>query len=341
MSLKQHKPDPRLKKSRLEKPSCPVTLAVGKNLPHQLKSLLLAVSGGVDSMVLMHAALKLAQQRKFHLYVAHVDHKLRNSSGIDASFVCVSATKSKIPFYLLESNFTPSANIEEWGRNLRYGFFTNLLSGLKIDAVATAHSASDNVELFLMQMFSNKIISSMASYEPRRKIYRPLIDVTRKQIETYAKNNDIKWIEDESNKSDKYLRNRVRNRLIPLLNNIFDGDVESTIRDQIVRYAKLQTAAKDGVLDLISTASQEKFGTKSWMGIVKTQVQSLEGHALKVYTEELLYPQIRRRLGDNWPERLKGFFLGNSAQIQLPGSVTIRRKHGGIELTQSDRPTKL
>lgn len=126
MSLKLRKQDQRLGKFPSGKLSCPVTCSLNKNLPHQLQSLILAVSGGVDSMVLLHAAIALAKDRKIDLYVAHVDHGLRKTSSVDASFVCISAQKEKLPFYLFEAKKSAISKYRRVGQKYPVQFFFDL-----------------------------------------------------------------------------------------------------------------------------------------------------------------------------------------------------------------------
>jgi tRNA(Ile)-lysidine synthetase-like protein len=333
MSQKLLKQDQRQKKSQLEK--------LNLHLPTSVKSALIAVSGGVDSIVLLDLFIKLKKSSNLDIRVAHIDHKLRKESHLDVGLVASICEKNKIPFYLFEASSPPVSNIESWGRNIRYKFFKDIVESLNLDLLATAHTLNDQVETFLMQMFSNKEIAPMEYYDPRRKLFRPLLEVPKAKIINYAIDHNLIWNEDNSNNSDKYLRNRIRNKLIPTLNNIFDGDVEKTVFLQMQKIDRWQNVGKSNIDLEIEALNIHDFGSAVWFRSLKSTIQKYSSVELYYFVGELFYPKVLRRFGYDWAERIKSFVLGNSVGLQLPGGFNLKRKNGGIELTQMPPQTKL
>ncbi|MFZ1330862.1 MAG: tRNA lysidine(34) synthetase TilS [Flavobacteriales bacterium] len=183
-----------------------------------------AVSGGVDSMVLLHVLRTLGYQCQ----VAHVDHGLRGAeSDADLQFVAEQCKAKKIPFSStlvdLSELRSTGKSIQMAARELRYAWFNSLVgSGPSI--LATAHHADDAVETLLMDMMQGMGPSSWGSIPPRNGPFiRPLLQVSRKEILAHAERHGIEFREDHSNSDPKYLRNRVRHEVLPLLEEIRPG----------------------------------------------------------------------------------------------------------------------
>lgn len=182
--------------------------------------LLLAVSGGIDSVVLFHVLRKL----QYQFIVAHCNFQLRGAeSDADEIFVSNTAQALNIPFYVKKFDTLAFANeqklsIQEAARKLRYNYFYELCQAEKCDFIVTAHNLDDRIETFFINLLRGTGLKGLCSIPVRNdRIVRPLLFCTRQEIIAYAKSNNIEWREDSSNSEDKYLRNKIRHHIIPSL----------------------------------------------------------------------------------------------------------------------------
>jgi tRNA(Ile)-lysidine synthase len=182
--------------------------------------ILLAVSGGIDSMMLLDLFLSSG----FKIFVAHVNFKLRgDESDKDENFVREKCLKYSIPFFTTSFNTEGYAqekklSIQMAARELRYAWFKELMTEYEFDCLATAHHLNDSIETALLNMIRGSGLEGWDGIAERNgKIIRPLLFATRTQIENYAADHQITWREDNSNSSDDYQRNFIRHRIMPLL----------------------------------------------------------------------------------------------------------------------------
>lgn len=193
------------------------------------KKLLLAVSGGIDSMVLMH----LFQQLNYDIALAHCNFQLRGKeSDADENFVKSEAEKFTIPNYIIRFDTEKYSkenklSIQLAARKLRYDWFQEIIS-LGYDYVLTAHHLDDNVETFLINFTRGTGLEGLTGIPAQNgNIIRPLLPFSREEIENYANENKIQWREDSSNASDKYFRNKLRHDIVPILKELNTGFLDS------------------------------------------------------------------------------------------------------------------
>jgi tRNA(Ile)-lysidine synthase len=181
------------------------------------KKFLLATSGGADSMVLMN----LFHTLNLKFQAAHVNYKLRGEdSENDQKLVTEFCKKNniKVHFYEVSKDEKPKNSIQIWARNLRYDFFKNILEKENLDVLATAHHLNDELETFLINLSRGSGIRGLSGIpENENRILRPLLNFTKKEIYDFAKLHNIKFREDISNQKNDYLRNKIRNEIIPKL----------------------------------------------------------------------------------------------------------------------------
>lgn len=213
------------------------------------KKVLLAVSGGVDSMVM--ADLFLASGRVFA--VAHCNFGLRGAeSDGDEQFVRDWCVMNNVSFHT--TRFDTAAYSAEWkkgtqetARILRYEWFNELLKEYGYAAVATAHHANDNVETLLINLFRGTGIAGLHGILPaQNNIIRPLLFATRAQISGYADEFDIRYREDSSNASDDYLRNTIRHHVIPTIEQWLPNVVDN-VNDSIGRFGEAELLYRKAV----------------------------------------------------------------------------------------------
>ena len=181
--------------------------------------LLVAVSGGVDSIVLC----ELLKKTKIHFSIAHVNYELRgDQSEKDELFLNKYCLDNKIKFYLKRHNLSnQKKSIQEKARKIRYKFFDNLCKQNKYDYILTAHHIDDNIETLLINVYRGKKINVFSGIkEINDNIIRPMLIFSKDDIIKFASENKLKWREDMSNLENKYLRNKIRNILIPKIKSI-------------------------------------------------------------------------------------------------------------------------
>jgi tRNA(Ile)-lysidine synthase len=215
----------------------------------QGKKLLLATSGGLDSMVM----LTLFQELKYDIAIAHCNFQLRGVDSFkDQKFIQEYADANHIPVFITQfdteafaKDFKLSTQVA--ARDLRYKWFYELIEEQGFDYVLTAHHADDNLETFLINLSRGTGLDGLTGIPERNdKIVRPLLSISRDEILKFATDNKIVWREDSSNASDKYLRNKIRHHVVPLLKEINPQFLEG--------FHKTQTYLQDAA-ELIEDAS--------------------------------------------------------------------------------------
>lgn len=192
----------------------------------QGKGVLLAVSGGADSLCLLLIFKALQAKFDLRLEVCHLNHGLRPSASLEAQWVSELCQHLCLPCHIFSVNIkqlTEAKNselaLEEAGRKARYAFFEQTRKAGQLDYVATAHNLNDLAEDALMRLLRGcgwPEFGGMPAFDPRRKLLRPLLLTPRVTIEQMLEECALVWLEDESNASDHYLRNRVRRHILPL-----------------------------------------------------------------------------------------------------------------------------
>ncbi|MFY0483677.1 tRNA lysidine(34) synthetase TilS [Flavobacterium sp. PLA-1-15] len=197
---------------------------LSQNLPIlQGKRLLLAISGGVDSMVM----LDLFQKTDFVMAIAHCNFQLRGQeSEGDQAFIEKYAKENNIALFVTQFDTKAFAedyklSIQVAARELRYNWFYELLETNNYDFILTAHHADDNIETFLINLSRGSGLDGFTGIPMQNdKTIRPLLIFGREEILDYANQSNIQWREDSSNTSDKYLRNKIRQEIVPVLKTL-------------------------------------------------------------------------------------------------------------------------
>ncbi|MFH1873703.1 MAG: tRNA lysidine(34) synthetase TilS [Pseudomonadota bacterium] len=200
---------------------------INNHLLEKGESVLVAISGGVDSMVLLHLLDRLKKTWKLDLHVAHVNHNLRGKeANADQAFVRKVCRQAKMKFHTVKWNPPKRGNIQEAARNFRYKFLYEQAQKLKIRYILTAHHQDDQAETVLLQLIRGSGIKGLCGMTDISEIskncliIRPCLEFSRQDIEKYARRFKVAYVEDSSNQKKYYTRNRVRHELIPLLEDI-------------------------------------------------------------------------------------------------------------------------
>lgn len=201
---------------------------LGNNFANDKISLILAVSGGIDSSVLFHLFCSLEKEIPISINgVCHLNHGIRNTSDFDEEFVRKTSYQHNISFFSKKLS-PPKTGVELWGRKERYEFFSEILEKTNSNLIVTAHHLDDEIETFLFRLITGRSISHqeglIRELDFERRIYRPFISLSKKQIELYANSKSLLFVGDETNNDINYSRNFIRHNIIPHfehLNNSF------------------------------------------------------------------------------------------------------------------------
>lgn len=207
------------------------------------QKILVAVSGGVDSMVLLQVLKALASKNHWQLSIAHFNHQLRGrASDADEKLVRKTAAALKLPLFVERADVKTFAkksklSIEMAARRLRHEFFARTAQGRKISTVALAHHADDQVELFFLRVLRGAGGEGLAGMKWRSpspvdktlSLVRPLLGFSKTELLAFARERKIRFRDDTTNFSDDFLRNRIRNELLPLLQKKYQPGLNKTV----------------------------------------------------------------------------------------------------------------
>ncbi len=206
------------------------------NLIEKGDQVVVGVSGGPDSMALLYILLNIKKEILFDIYVAHVNHGIRGKAADeDEQFVKNICQELKLPFYSKRVNMNKYAEehnmtAEEAGRKLRYGFFREILKGQDKVKIAVAHNKNDQAETLIMRFMRGTGIHGLKGMAYKREnVIRPLLDISREEIENYIEKNEIETRLDKTNLEPVYNRNKIRLELIPYIEENFNPNIVETL----------------------------------------------------------------------------------------------------------------
>ena len=203
--------------------------------------IVLGVSGGPDSVFLLHVLNKIKEEKliTFDIIIAHINHGIRKEAIHDQEFVESLAGNLGYKCYSLEVNVSKIAeeqkiSEEECGRNIRYEFFNKILKETGCNKIAVAHNKTDNVETVLMNFIRGAGISGMKGMDFKTKnIIRPMLNIKKDEILEYLEENSIEYVIDKTNSENIYTRNKIRNDLIKKIENEYNPNFLDTVTRMI------------------------------------------------------------------------------------------------------------
>ncbi len=201
-----------------------------------------AVSGGADSVFLLHALRELAPCWNLRLSVIHVEHGIRGAASLaDAEFVAQLSSTFGLPFHIRRADVPAlDGNLEQAARNVRQAFYAELIAARAVDRVATGHTRTDQAETALYRILRGSGLTGLAGILPttREGLIRPLLEIDRGEIEAWLRERGIAWREDETNRDRTFARNRLRHEILPLLRDAFNPQLDQAL-------GNLATLARD------------------------------------------------------------------------------------------------
>jgi tRNA(Ile)-lysidine synthase len=303
-------------------------------------TVLVGVSGGPDSVALLHGLFALRRRWSLHLVVAHLNHQLRGpTADQEAAFVERLASDLGLP-YDMDSRDVASygaehrLSIQEAARAVRYAFYDEAAARHGAAKIAVGHQADDNAESILMHLLRGTGPRGLAGIPPMRegRIIRPLIDLSRPQILQFLEARDLEYVRDRSNLDPKYLRTRIRHQLLPLLKRGYNPQV---IR-ALTRLASIVRQEEDFLNQQVGNTLQ---------GLIleqKANRLTLPASALASLHPAILQRLLRqavaslggnlKRLGHDHVEAVARLALGPlpSGRLDLPNGVVVLRDRGEV-----------
>ena len=290
-------------------------------LPRKGGMILCAVSGGRDSMCLLHYLHGLEKTCGFTVAAAHLNHLMRPTAQRDVDFVRRFCEKNAIPFY---TEATPvydkvkewGVTVEEAGRRARYEFLECTADAIGAERIATAHHQNDQAETVLLNLLRGTGPEGLGGIPPVRGRYiRPLLQTPRDEIEAYLEENGIAHIEDETNTSRAYARNRLRLDLWPALEELHGG-----ARENIVRCANL-VRQENAYLNELAAQYLPEIGTEISCTVLREAPAVLQGRILRQMMARL--PSGKKDVGAVHVEALEKL-SGEKGILSLPGGMAAK-----------------
>lgn len=244
--------------------------------------LVVGVSGGLDSVVLAHLLMKL----EYRIELAHMNYGLRGEeSDRDEAFVRQLALEWKLPLHVknieaADSSIQEARNIQEWARELRYQWFQEIIQekkpirqGVGHSYIVVAHHATDQAETILQNLVRGSGLNGIKGMLPKRKVVcRPLLFAEREELEQYAKEQQLNWVEDSSNATDKYNRNKIRQQLLPLIKEIYPDSIHRIYLNSR-NFQSLAAYTEEQVARSLKKLIQLK-GEEQWLPIRKWKLST-------------------------------------------------------------------
>lgn len=197
-----------------------------------------AVSGGADSMCLLHLLHEIAPRWNLHLSLVHVEHGIRGTASVeDAKFVHDVATRFGLPCHALRANVPALGhNLEQTAREVRHNFFRELIASGQVDRIATGHTSSDQAETVMYRIFRGSGLTGLCGIRPTTSdgFVRPLLCLERREIEEWLHERKIVWREDSSNQDLTFARNRLRHEILPMLRDAFNPNLDQILNQMAI-----------------------------------------------------------------------------------------------------------
>ena len=311
--------------------------------------LLLAVSGGVDSVVMTDIMQKLAAAHNLSLCIAHLNHNLRGADADrDEAFVRRLALFLKLPFLSAKQDVavyarTAKMSVEEAARKLRYEFLHQAAHELNCDGIAMAHHMQDNAESILLNLMRGAGLSGLAGIAPKRPdgVVRPLLCLDRSEIEAYARAAHLDFVEDRTNACLDLRRNRVRHVLLPEMRDHFNPQIAEAL-NRLGEITRAENAWANGLADDWLAANTQT--PDNGLALELSGFHTLpEAFARRVLRRAIL--QVKgdlRRIERQHLTKIVGVAAAKDSlkRLDLPDGLLVVKRHNRLEILQMDRPLR-
>ncbi len=304
------------------------------NLIQKGDKVLIGVSGGPDSMCLLDNLLEISKDMEFKIVVAHVNHCIREEAVDDEKYVLNYCMKNNIEIYIKRADIIKLSKenkkgLEETGREIRYEFFEEIAQKVSANKIAIAHNMNDKAETILMNIIRGSGTLGLKGIEPNRenKYIRPLINIQRKDIETYCTEKSLNPRIDRTNQDNEYTRNKIRNLLIPYIQKEFNPNIIKAVNklseisreeqnylekvvNNIYNKAKIEENEKQIVLDLKIFNNQELVIKRRLVLYTINKLFGTQKNIEKIHIDDII-KLCERNIGNKYllPNKFTKIFL--------------------------------
>lgn len=301
-------------------------------------TIVIGVSGGPDSMALLHLMIKLREKIKITIICAHINHNVRSESINEQKFVESICLQNNIIFETMTIKEYSGDNFHHEARQLRYDYFKKTLLKYKAQYLLTAHHGDDLIETVLMRIVRGASLSGYSGFTKVSnwdgyKIIRPLIHVTKSEIVEYCKNNKISYVIDKSNLKDKYTRNRFRKYIIPALKK-----EDANVHNKFLKFSKTLIEYNEymdkQVAKLIDTVCPQE--------IINIDLFMKQDHLMQIqiinFLLEKTYQEELRLITDVHVELIYNMIVSAraNATIYLPNKILVVKAYNHLQLLKED-----
>ncbi|PIQ84141.1 MAG: tRNA lysidine(34) synthetase TilS [Candidatus Omnitrophica bacterium CG11_big_fil_rev_8_21_14_0_20_63_9] len=302
-----------------------------------------AVSGGADSVALLHLLISLPRSWRLSVHVAHLDHGLRPESSDDAEFVNSLAQRWQVPCTIERRDVRRRCAQEGWSledgaRRVRYEFLLELAQRHSAGRLALAHTADDQAETVLLRLLRGSGLLGLGAMPPQRQLsgvalIRPLLGIWRLELLAYLRHVRVGFREDASNRDVRFVRNRIRHELLPLLEQRYNPHVKGLLT-QLAEQSRWEYA----YLEQAAQRQWRRTAKPTAEGGLRIAVDRFARQP-KAVQRHLIRQAVRQLKGDltafefkHWRE-VEQLFLDrpNGTIVHLPGGVRLRRHAGYVE----------
>lgn len=307
---------------------------------------IVAVSGGPDSVALLHVLERLSSEMGFSLHVAHLNHGLRAEAGEEEEFVARLAEQLGLNYSGSHADVRELArsrkmSLEEAGREARYAFFYRLQQELGATRVATAHHMGDQAETILMRLLRGTGLRGLRGIMPSRDIFiRPLLACTREEILAYLRDNRLEYRTDPSNYDPLYLRNRIRHLLLPQLSREYNPNI-------VAHLARLAEIAREenSLLDELTERAWNRVARVGPPGEIAFLLDEFKDQPKAVRRRLILYALAQLQEAPGWEMKDTEMVLalaqkeGSGKDLHLSRTLRVRKSYQELLFYQPQRKT--
>lgn len=295
-------------------------------------TVVVGVSGGPDSMALLHILSEVKKETDIYIVCAHVNHNVRKESEDEKTFLEKYCDNNQIYFESMKIEEYGDDNFHNEARSKRYAYFTSVVKKFGARYLFTAHHADDLMETILMRIARGSSLKGYSGFLKRidmgaYEIVRPFITITKDQILEYNKQNGIKYVEDSSNKKDKYTRNRYRKYVLPFLKS-----EDPNIHEKFIKFSQTLLECNDYIDRQMNKVIGEVFN-QNILNIEKYLEQDkIIQHRIINYILECIYQDDLMLISDVHCELIYKLIKSNKANacIHLPNNINVVKSYNTV-----------
>lgn len=309
-----------------------------KKLLKQNDTIVVGVSGGADSMCLLSILKSLKEEYNLNLICAHVNHNLRKESVHEYEFVKKFCEENDIIFEYKTLEYKENKFTESIGRKKRYDFFNSLINKYSGNYLMTAHHGDDLMETILMRIVRGSNLKGyvgipIISENKKYKLVRPLLNVSKEDIYEYLKNNNIKYMEDASNKDERYTRNRYRKHLLPFLKK-----EEKNVHLKFLKFSK-ELEKYNNYINKVIKSKIDKIYINNEIKIDEFLKEDIfiQEKIIEYVIEEIQKKDILDISDNQFKELMKILKNNQNGQINLNNNYIARRSYNILKITKNKK----